>query len=224
MRKALFKSVFFSSFIIVFLCFVVISLAFSWLKRDNSSTFHFQSGEYDVSIEATLNDAIINESSPFYDSLKQVIILDGAELTSDNFLGKLDVSLTITVAHSSRFRIKIQDEWQLKRTYYESGFTILEAVYFQDAETIPGNEHFPFTILNISNFIYDSNSGYLYYNSILEKDQTYVIDFISGGLPQYARTTADYYEECTVFLDFALDVVQANRFSEVWGISINFFG
>jgi hypothetical protein len=224
MRKKLLKSIFFSSFLTVFLCFVVISLAFSWFKRENSSTFHFQSGEYDVSIEAALNDVIINENSPFYDSSKQAIILDGGKQTSANYLDKLDVSLIITVAHSSRFRIKVQDEWQLKRTYYESGFSITEAVYFQDAETIPGNEHYPFTILNISNFIYDSDSGYLYYSSVLEKDQTYVIDFISGGVPQYVRSTADYYEECTVFLDFSLDVVQANRFSEVWGISINFFG
>lgn len=180
-------------------------------------------GEYDVSMTAAFNDSVVDGTSPYYDALKKAILVDGSDYQSPNYIENLEVSFSITPDNDSRFRIKIQDEWQLKRTYYGVEYVITEALAFEGEETIPGNALFPFLIINSSNYTYDSSTGYLYFNQILEKGQTYNIDFISGGIPYPIRSTTAYYEECTVYLDFLVDVVQANRATQIWGIGYDFF-
>ena len=52
-------------------------------------------------------------NSPYYDQVKKIIIIDGAKTTAPNYIGKLNISLSVKSNIAARFRIKIQDEWQI---------------------------------------------------------------------------------------------------------------
>ncbi|MGD9605254.1 MAG: hypothetical protein AB7V00_03730 [Bacilli bacterium] len=223
MKKSFYK-LSLAIFTILTVLFISFSLTFSWFIKTNESTFVIQTGDLASSIVVAFDGSVVNSTSPYYDSAKKVVLIDGGNTASANSIEKLTVSLTITPQVSARFRIKIQDEWRLKRTYYSLGITIEEAISHENSANIPGNIEYPFTIANIANYIYDSQTGYLYYNVILNKGQTYNISFITAGLDCPVFSNSVFFEECIVYLDLIVDVVQANRFSEVWGISPDYFG
>jgi hypothetical protein len=224
MKNKALKQIVFSLVTIILLLALTISLTYSWLLRNKQAIFTYQTGDYEASINVMFNNIPVDETSPFYDATKQVIVLDGENPLSTNYINRMKVVVTITAENAARFRIKIQDEWVLTRTYYESSYVITEAVTFHDEELIPGNPKFPYFVTNVTNYIFDAETGYLYFNGILEKNQTYVIEFIVGGTPYLTQNTDAYFEDCIVHLDFLLDIVQANRFSPVWGIPLDFFG
>lgn len=223
MKKS-FRKLFIALFTILTVIFISFSLTYSWFIKTNESTFIIDTGEFSSSLAVAFNGSIISSGSPYYDTQKKVVIVDAGNSLSTNHIGKLTVSLTITPEVTARFRIKIQDEWRLKRTYIALGTTIEEAMSHEKGELIPGNALYPFTIANIANYTYDSESGYLYYNLLLEKGQIYNISFITTGLTHPVVSNSVFNEECIVYLDFIVDIVQANRFSEVWGISPDYFG
>jgi len=224
LKKILFRNITSIVLSLVLFLALTISFVFSWFNRQNQSSFIIYSGDYEVGITISLNDVTVNESSPYYDSQKKVLILEGQHQESENFINNLKITFTFSVDNPARFRVKIQDEWQLTRTYYDTSYVIVEAVSHENQALIPGNENFPFIITNVSSYLYDPISGYLYFNTVLEENQTYVIEFITGGRPYPARSTTAYYEDVSVYLDLIVDVVQANRFSQVWGVSPDFFG
>ncbi|HOH17936.1 MAG TPA: hypothetical protein PK087_01295 [Bacilli bacterium] len=224
MVKKGFKKVFFAIMTIAMVLFVSLSLTYSWFIKTNETTYIIQAGEFEASMAVAFSGNVISTGSPYYDTNKKVIIIDAGDASSTNHIENLSVSLTITPEVTARFRIKIQDEWQLKRTYYAfSDNPIIEAISHENEAIFPGNTDYPFTIANLSNYIFDSESGYLYYNLLLEKGETLELEFITSGKARPVFANSAFYEECYVYLDFIVDIVQANRFSEVWGISPDYF-
>jgi hypothetical protein len=223
MKEPIFRPLILPFLSIILTLILALSLVFSWFIKEKEISFVLMTGEYDVSMTVSFNDVVVDGTSPYFDTLNKAIIVDSSNYQSSNYIEDLEVSFSIISDNNSRFRIKVQDEWQLKRTYYGVEYVITEALAFEGEETIPGNALYPFVIISPSNYTYDSTTGYLYFNQILEKGQTYNIDFIIGGIPYPIRSTTAYFEECTVYMDFLVDVVQANRAAEVWGIGYDFF-
>ena len=72
------------------------------------------------------------------------------------------------------------------------------------------------------NPIYDLD-GYTYIRDIIPKNEVTTIHFITGGDAYPARSNEVFDETIYVYLDIRVDVVQANRFVEKWGISSDYF-
>ncbi|MDD3106493.1 MAG: hypothetical protein PHP65_01650 [Bacilli bacterium] len=222
MKKSIYKGLL-ALFTVFVVAFITISLTYSWFIKTNDSTFVIDTGEFASTMAVSFNDQVIDQSSPYYDDAKKVIIVDAGNPSNTNNITKLSVDLTITPMVTARFRIKILDEWRLKRTYYALGSIIEEAISHENGAIIPGDVDYPFTIANIENYTFDAASGYFYYNLLLEKGTTYQITFITSGANRPVFSNSVFYEECIVYLDFIVDIVQANRFSEVWGIGSDYF-
>ncbi|MCR3905616.1 MAG: hypothetical protein NUK62_01115 [Tenericutes bacterium] len=184
-------------------------------------------GEFTVEIFASFNDVVVNTESPYYDAQKNIIIVNAYDQLSENYIGNLKIDIGITPEVAARVRIKLQDEWELTRIYLDQNpeypiDPVIENVY----HTPKGSGYYPFSLLKINptfNGIYDLQ-GYTYINQIIPKNQTTMIHFIDSGDRYPARTNEVFYEMCYVYIDLIVDVVQANRFVEKWGIEPDFFG
>ena len=115
----------------------------------------------------------------------------------------------------STYRLLIKDEWILTRTYKSSG-VILEQAIMHDKT----NSYTAFSIVNPENYLVDPSSEMIY--STIQapiSEESYEIEFINGGTDYGVRDNDIYSEVCLVYLDIKLDIVQANRYKEVWKIS-----
>lgn len=198
---------------------VLLSSVFAWYKLNEFIPIVLESGEFDVVMIVTFDGIEVGENSVYYDAVKKVIRIDASKETAPNYIGKLKIDLEVRTDIAARFRLKIQDEWQLVR-YYAENTTISVINHVKTAEGPIDN---PFII--DQSFPYKAdNWGYIYYDGIiLPSTESTVFNVVTKGTKYLGRVTDMYYEECYVDLDLLFDIVQANRFSERWLINNNFF-
>jgi len=85
--------------------------------------------------------------------------------------------------------------------------------------------YYPFSLLKTSSSfqpIYRFD-GYAYMNEVLNKNTLYHYEVIIGGDPYPVRSNDLYIETCTVRLGLIIDVIQANRYVELWGLEEIFY-
>ena len=215
------KTLILTLFLVIASIFTFVPLAYSWFEKTEESTIVIETGEFQIIIIASFNGNVITTNSQYYDQEKKVIILNASNPASPNYIGRFKVTLRVSANIPSRLRVKIQDEWKLVRTYREDGFVIEEALSHRDDELNPANPTYRYNLSYASKN--DLSSGFMYYNHLIEKNQNYIINFITSGNPKAVKNTITYYEECFVYFDLIVEMVQANRFSEIWGIPYNFF-
>jgi len=199
---------------------------YAYFVKSNTRGIIIETSEYEIEIIASFNHQIVTYTSPYYDPVKQVLIVNAYDPNSDNYIGDLEIKIYITPYNTSRIRLKLFDEWELTRTYLDQdpNYPILPV---KEALNHPvmGPTYFPFSSLKIHpsfQALYDA-SGYAYIDEIILKGQTIEIPFIESGDRMTVRTNEVFIEEIYVYIDLRIDIVQANRFVEVWGIDPNFF-
>ncbi len=212
------------TFSLVFVMSIITVYAYFQFQREHGILI--SSGEYNIELLVSFNDEVIDIESPYYDAEKNIIIVNAFDELSENYIGNLKIDIAITSKVAARVRIKLQDEWELTRTYLDQNpeypiAPVIENVY----HTIKDSTYYPFSLFKVHptfNAIYDLE-GYTYINQIIPKNQTTIINFIDGGDSYPARSNEVFDEECYVHIDMIVDIVQANRFVEKWGIDPQFF-
>lgn len=194
--------------------------SFAWYRSQRVLPIVLENGEFDVTLKVDFDGLEVGLNSPYYDQEKRIIIIDGGDSSAPNYIGKLNISVEVKSSIASRFRLRLQDEWQLYRYYYQSDTVVSSVIYHE--RTPEGPIDNPFIVDNSFNYKSDNN-GFIYYDGILMPNVSYEFNIIDRGTRYNVRMTDNYYEECVVHLDFYFDIVQANRFSERWNISEDFF-
>lgn len=212
-----------SVYIIMFLS--TCALTYAYYVNQKTRGIIFDSGSFDITVLASFDDIEITANSPYYDVQNQVILVNADDPTSINYIGKLNISIELIPEVAARMRIQIQDEWQLTRTFYALDGTpttpVTESIY----HTQKGEGYYPFSLLKTSvafQPIYESDA-YAYIDEVLKKNTLYRYDVIIGGDPYPVRNNNYYTETCTVRLGLIIDVIQANRFQELWGLDETFY-
>lgn len=199
---------------------VVLSGVFAWYQLTKFVPIKLSNGDFDVTMIVTFDNVEVGENSVFYDNTKKVIRINAFDENAENYIEKLKIDLEIRTDIAARFRMKIQDEWQLIRNYDYFSSTVV--LYHE--KTAEGSIDNPFIISDYEDFPYRVDSwNYIYYDGILLPDIDYSFNVIEKGTSYNVKTTESYYEECFVDLDLIFDIVQANRFSERWLIGSDFF-
>lgn len=212
------------TFILVFSSLIL--TVYAYFVRTTTRGIIIETEAYQIEIIASFDGNIVSYTSPFYDPIKKVLIVNAYDPNSDNYIGDLEITIYITPYNTSRLRIKLFDEWELTRTYIDQDPNYpIEPV--KEALNHPPMDatYFPFSSLKIHpsfQATYHSD-GYAYIHQIVQKNQLITIPFIEGGDRITVRNNDVFYEEVYVYIDLRIDIVQANRFSEVWGIDPNFF-
>lgn len=208
--------------IIIFVFSVVLLTvsSFAWFRSQNVLPIVLTSGEFEVTMQVNFDNLEVGLNSPYYDQTKKIVIIDGANVNAPNYIGKLSIGLTIKSNIAARFRVKLQDEWQLYRHYFASNTTVSSVIYHE--RTPEGPIDNPFIIAPTFNHLIDDNA-YIYYNGVVIPNVAYTFPIITKGTRYNVRVNDVYEETCIVHLDLFFDIVQANRFSERWDISDTFF-
>ena len=185
-----------------------------------------QTGDFEVEVFASFSGVVVDYNSPYYDRDNGSLIVNAYDELSDNYIGDLEISVAVTSIVPSRMRIKLQEQWTLTRTYLDQDplypiADIVEVLYHNNR----GTGYYPFSLLKVpTSFtpIYDVN-GYAYMTDIVPSGETTTFDIIQSGDKYLVKNNEVFSEVCYLYIDLTIDVVQANRFSEIWGIDPNFY-
>ena len=207
----------------MFLIFIAISIgiivSFGWYEIKTQQTYSLSPGEFEANITLYLNNQEVTSSNPYYDSETQTIELNAFDTTAENYIDNLKVSIDINAHNTSRFRIKIMDQWTLVRTYTND--TVKEVIIM--SEERDENSGFQSRYHYSNEFFRIKEDTYFYYDGLLHPNEPVMLDFIDGA-DQYPKKVTESYTE-TVYVTFTLhiDCVQANRVEELWEVDAAIF-
>ncbi len=212
----LFTLVFATTFVIVY----------AYFQIQEQRGIMIETGDFQVEMLAYFNTTLVDVNSPYYDAQTGTLIVNADDPLSMNYVGNLSVSFNVTSIVASRMRIKLQEEWTLTRHYLDQNPLypipdVVESVYSSNH----GALYYPFSLLKVTQSyvpIYTID-GYAYYPDVIPKGSANLISFIIGGDPYPVRNNEVFVETCALHLNVLVDIVQANRFSEVWNIDPTFF-
>lgn len=214
-----------TTFIILVMIGIVSTYAYFQLEEDHGIII--STGDFDVEMFVYFNGQLVNIDSDFYDQDKGVVIVNAYDDTSDNYIEDLDIYIGIIPIVPARYRFKIKQEWELQRYYLNQTAgdeidPVFQAIYFDDL----GGDYYPFSRLTFADgfdALYDKE-GYIYPETIVSNTVSgSLYHIIDGGDPYGTRSNAAIDEKCYLYLDLTLEIVQANRFSEVWEIDPTFY-
>ncbi|GEM_PF-550344 len=211
-------------FVLVFATTFVIVYAYFQVQEQRGIVI--ETGDFEVEMFISFGSTAITINSPYYDRETGNVLINASDPLSDNYVGNLNISFLVESIVASRFRIKLQEEWTLTRHYLDQNPLypipdVVEVVYHSNQ----GSGYYPFSLLKLAPSyaaLYDLQ-GYAYSPTIIPKGNPTIIYFIQGGDPHPVRVNEVFVETCSLHLDLIVDVVQANRFAEVWQIDPNFF-
>lgn len=212
------------SLMLLVMGFVLVSYAYFQLSETHGITV--STGTFEVDFVVKFDGVTVTTDSPFYDNQRKKIIANAYDVNADNYIGSMTIDLVVTPEVAARMRFKIQQEWELRRYYLDQDpenpiAPIFESIYHGKKAV----EYYPYSLMMWAsgfNANYEQN-GMIYYMDIIPKNNQTVIPIIDGGSPYTVRTNSVLYEECYVYFDLYVDLVQANRFAEVWGIDPNYY-
>lgn len=201
-------------------------ITYAYFRTRKEHGIIIETGEFNVELMIYFDDLLIDQNSPYYDPVKKQVIINAFDVTAKNYIGDLRITMVIHPQVASRFRIKLMDQWEMRRVFINQSETdpipdIVENLYFEPKS----NLYYPHSLLRMNpdfTYIY-APDGYLYFDKILRKNQIETIDIIQGGDPYPVRFNEVFQETVYVYIDIFIDIVQANRFSEVWGIPRDFY-
>lgn len=213
----------FMSIMLLTMVSVIISYAYFQVNETHGITISV--GEFDVEFVVKFNDVTVTVDSPYYNENGKIVANAFDEL-ADNYIGNMTIDLVITPEVAARMRFKIQQEWELQRYYIDQDpeypiDPVFESIYHAPK----ASEYYPFSLMLWADGISVSHeqNGMIYYMDIIPSSTETIIPIIDGGTNYTVRTNSVLYEECYVYFDLYLDIVQANRFAEVWGIDPAYF-
>lgn len=226
MRTFVFKKKIMIVIVLVLFAISTSLYAYAYFENNQNYGFVIETGEFEVIAHISFSEIEIDINSEYYDAENQEVIVDAYNTQAVNYIGKLKVDIVINPNIAARARIKLLDEWELTRTYLvlneeEPVDPLVQTVY----HTAQSSLFHPFSLLKVGpNYtpIYDNN-GYAYLSEVLNKNEETIIHLIDGGNAYLTRENEIYSETCFVHLRFSVDVVQANRFAELWSLNTDFF-
>jgi hypothetical protein len=214
-----------TTFTILFMITIVATYAYFQIEEDHGITI--TTGDFEVEMFVYFDGDLVTFNSPYYDREKGVVIVNAYDENSNNYIEDLDIYISINPVVAARYRFKIQQEWELQRYYLNQSAgneidPVLQAVYFENL----GSNYYPFSQLKFESSytpLFDQE-GYIYDANIVEKNTSDVLYHIIDGGDAYDTRTNDAIDEmCYLYFDIDFEIVQANRFSEVWGIDSSFY-
>lgn len=196
-------------------------LTFAYYKKDEHASIIITTGDARIIFHITFDELVVDSSSPYYDASTKQIIINASDPTSENAISKLKINVSIDTDYASRIRMKLMESYVKSRYYIQAEETLYEAM----AVTENRVGYHPFSYLSYGDsydMIY-ADDGYQYLPSILNENELIELPVVDGGLTTYARSNTQFVESITLYLSLSVEVVQANRYQEIWGISPSLF-
>lgn len=203
-----------------------IVVAYGYFQVTETQGIDVSTGEFDIELVVKFDGQIVTTDSPYYDKDLKKIIVNAFDDTADNYIGDLTIDLVVRPEVAARMRFKVQQEWELQRYYKDQDplnpiDPIFETVYHSEKTS----DYYPYSLLKWASgmSVKSEQDGMIYYTEVIPSSETITIPIIDGGDSYTVRSNTVLYEECYVYIDLFIDLVQANRFAEVWEIDSTYF-
>lgn len=215
-------------FNLLLILFLLISIIFgitqtySWISFEKSFQTNLDLGSFKIVISATLDNNKLAHDNGNY-NLNGLSQMDSNEITqkiqindqdyneNKNYIEKFKMNINIKADISGYMRIKILDEWIVTKRFLNFDRNNTESIYTNTDDDL---------LFNLGdNWVYDKKTKYCYYTKIINKSNNDInILFIESGVPYLPKINSFLVETCDLNLGVSVQVVQANRFQEIWGI------
>ena len=148
--------------------------------------------------------------------------LDAGNMANQAFIGHIVVKVNLTkIGLMGRLRFLIMDEWLYIRTHIDGTIELPTVIPNEYIEGVGLTDRMH--IVNQGNYRKPFPGKIYYYRSLLVEGETLDIEIINGA-DHYQLPVSDFYtDEAWVEFKLQIEVVQSNRFSEIWGLPANFF-
>ena len=220
-----------SSYLSFFLLFLIaimistISASLAWLSIEGSKDVTLTPGTFkidtlvsekieDEKVEITPYDGVFTINGLSFENnenAKNKLGIENYPTYSDPLISNLNIDITLDAEIAGYMRVKLKDEWIVTRKYVNFDRVTTEII-FKDEESAQ-------LYKLAENWVYDEKTNYFYYTNIIEKGESINIPFISSGTSYNPKTSSYYVETCMVNITLSIQVVQANRYEAIWGIS-----
>lgn len=207
-------------FTVLILVIFFTSFTLAWISTEVSKEVNTSFGSFQLSCTLTSNDqsVVFDHGTYLVNGLSKVdqeslfTRLPGLSSTvSTSYIESLNVSIAISAEIAGYMRVKLLDEWAVTRKYYDFDRESSESIFRSD------DNLFPYELAD--GWVYDKVTRYCYYTKLIEKDTKGTIPFIVSGTSYTPKTSSFFYELCEVAISTSLEVVQANRYQALWGIT-----
>ena len=203
--------------IVLLMCLAVIAFAttitFAWLSVGDENDVDLNLGTFTLS--TTLKDKEVEAQVE-----NGIYILNGLSEDEHNLydpendaplIENLNISVHVTAEIAGYLRVKVLNEWIVTKDYRNFD-RVIEEIIYRDESTF-----FPFVLAD--GWVYDPITQYCYYTDVIEEGYDQEIPFITSGSPYVSKTNSSYIETCKVTLSVGVQIVQANRYEAIWGVT-----
>ena len=210
---------------IIFLLMIslaISSLSYAFYLNEKTYQFILNQDDYEVEISLLFNQIEHDMTSVHFDIDKRAYEINLFDFDAENYIENINLILNIDVPVASRMRFKIKESYELTRYYQNQEQTVLKEIIYMTEKEEP---HFPFSLLKKGDFqnYFLHTDGFYYINDVIDVNQTYHVDLIHSGISYPVRNNSLYYETCYLYLSFEIELLQANRVSQVWQIDPSLF-
>lgn len=197
-------------------------LTFAYYQKEQAATITLQTGDADIRMVVSFDDVSIDSSSVYYDITHQEFIIDASDEEAFNALSKLNINILIDAEYASRVRIRLHETYIRTRTYVGVQESLHEALAITGH--VDGYHHFSQLKKGDIPYLHQHEDGYQYVNRVVSAHEVLNIPIIDGGRMLYARVNQQFVEHMTLRLSLIVEVVQANRYQEIWQVDSTVFG
>ena len=212
---------------IVMLCLMTCT-TLAWLSFGDEIVKIFKPGDFTISTnfyngEAIDSNKLTNDRGVYHlngltvNDYNNVVDKLEDDEKNDKHMNNLTININVEAKIAGYLRVKVMDEWLVTRTYPQlQNKKVKEVIFIEKEYEQNGTDvFFPFVLAD--GWVYDEATEYCYYENII--DGNTIIPFITGGINYRPKDSVSFYEICEVNVSSIAEMVQANRFEQLWGIT-----
>lgn len=198
----------------------LLTITFAFFVREKTVEMDIKPGMLTPKIYLYLEGVLIDESSIFYDQDYQSFVFELTDSHAVNHLSKLDVWIQIEAEIAFKLRVKLLESYVITRIYEneDQNPTIFKRIITIER---PGERFYEHSLLrkgHDDSYVYGHDYA-MYFEKTWLKG-THNIHLIDGGLSYLGHQHSTFTEQGLLRFNLMVEVVQSNRYQEVWGINL----
>jgi hypothetical protein len=208
--------------VLIIIGFSVSMISYTFFVKNITHTTTLETQDFDLDLDIKLGSIDLDPASIYYLEDKEVYAINLFEISEANYIDNLSLSIIVDVSIASRLRFKLYESYELTRYYHNQEETVLKEIIYIDQQD---ESSYPFSLMKKGMFTnyFKDEQDYMYIDLVINPDQTYVFNIIDGGYAFPIRENSLFHETCYLYLGFEFEVVQANRYQEIWGLDTDPF-
>ncbi|MFA7422854.1 MAG: hypothetical protein WCZ00_03880, partial [Acholeplasmataceae bacterium] len=105
-------------------------VSYAFYLNENNYLISLDRDDYDVKINLSFNDVVIDSTSPYFNVEKNAFEINLYDENALNYIENIELSLDVIVPIASRMRFRLNESYELTRYYHNQDQTILKEIIY----------------------------------------------------------------------------------------------